>query len=198
MFFPVQPAMADTGRHRRTDMTSDKPAATSGAATDAADFSDVEEQLLSVSGVVVGDDGSTASRDAVLWAAEDAARRGTKLHIVRCWQMTTAPQPTSWQVGYIPPMEGWEGAVLQELNAAWTSLRDGVPELQLHAVHGNPGRVLVEASRDADLIVVGSRGHGRLAELVLGSVAAQVARAAQCPVVIVRPRADRPGEDKSR
>jgi nucleotide-binding universal stress UspA family protein len=176
-------------------MTSDKPAATTSAAPDAADVSDVEEHLGSVLGVVVGDDGSEASRDAVLWAAEDAARRGTVLHVVRCWQMTTAPQPASFEVGYIPPMEDWERAVLQELDAAWTSLRDRVTELQLHAVHGNPGRVLVEASPDADLIVVGSRGHGRLANFVLGSVAAQVAREARCPVTIVRPRADRSGED---
>jgi nucleotide-binding universal stress UspA family protein len=131
----------------------------------------------------------------VLWAAEDAARRGTALHVVRCWQMTTAPTPATFEPGFVPPMEDWERAVLQELDAAWTSLRDRGAELQLHAVHGNPERVLVEASRDADLIVVGSRGHGRLAELVLGSVAAQVAREARCPVTIVRPRADRAGED---
>jgi nucleotide-binding universal stress UspA family protein len=176
-------------------MTSDKPAAPTGAAPDAADFSAVEEHLGSVVGIVVGDDGSEASRDAVLWAAEDAARRGTQLHVVRCWQMTTAPQPASWEVGYIPPMQDWEAAVLQELDAAWTSLRGRVPALQLHAVHGNPARVLVEASHYADLIVVGSRGHGRLADFVLGSVAAQVSREARCPVTIVGPRADHPSGD---
>lgn len=177
-------------------MTSDEPAATTtGSAADTPGFSNVEEHLRSVSGVVVGDDGSETSRDAVLWAAEYAARRGTELHVVRCWQLTTAPQPASFEPGYIPPMEDWEGTVRQELDAAWTTLRDRMPQLQVHAVHGSPGRILVEASRDADLVVVGSRGHGRLAELVLGSVAAQVAREAQCPVTIVPPRADRPRED---
>ncbi|TFV63954.1 universal stress protein [Geodermatophilus sp. DF01-2] len=168
---------------------------TTDAVADSVGAPGVEENLRSVTGVVVGDDGSAASRDAVLWAAEDAARRGAPLHVVRCWQMTTAPQPGSWKVGYIPPLEDWEQAVIRELDAAWASLRDRVPELRLHAVHGRPGRVLVEASRDADLVVVGSRGHGRLADLVLGSVATDVAREAQCPVVIVRPRTDRPGED---
>ncbi len=173
-------------------MISDKPGATTiGAAADATSVSDVEEHLWPVTGVVVGDDGSQASRDAVLWAAEDAARRGTWLHVLRCWQMTTAPQPISFDIGYIPPMEDWESAVRKELDTTWTSLRDRVPELQLHTVHGRPERVLVEASRDADLLVVGSRGHGRLADFVLGSVAAAVAREAHCPVVIVRPRADR-------
>ena len=132
---------------------------------------------------------------AVLWAAEDAARCGTRLHVVRCWQMTTAPQPDSLEVGYVPPLEDWERAVGHGLDAAWASLRERVPELRLHAVHGSPERVLVEASRVADLVVVGSRGHGRLADFVLGSVAAAVSREAQCPVTIVRPRARRPDGD---
>jgi nucleotide-binding universal stress UspA family protein len=144
------------------------------------------DELWLARGVGVGDDGSRTSRSAVAWAAEDAVRRHAPLQVVRCWQMTTAPRPDTWQFGYVPPFSDWERAVLKEMERKWTQLRKQVPDLRLHAVHGAPGRVLVEASKHVDLVVVGSRGHGSLTELLIGSVADRVVREALSPVVVVR------------
>ncbi len=137
-------------------------------------------------GIVVGDDGSGTSQQAVQWAADEAALRGCPLHVVRSWTMSNAPRPASWSFGYVPSRTEYEGAVAEKLQATWSGLADHVPALHLHAVHGDPARILVEGSLGADLVVVGSRGHGRVAEFMLGSVADEVVRAARCPVTIVR------------
>ncbi|CAN5774804.1 hypothetical protein BH20ACT6_BH20ACT6_20660 [soil metagenome] len=139
------------------------------------------------SGIVVGHDGSERSQAAVRWAAEEAAVRGCALHVVRAWTVTHAPRPSTWSFGYVPSLPEYETAVTEVLEDAWQGLREHVPELHLHAAHGKPARIIVEASRGADLVVVGSRGQGRVAEFALGSVADQVAREARCPVVVVRP-----------
>jgi nucleotide-binding universal stress UspA family protein len=75
------------------------------------------------------------------------------------------------------------------------TLREAIPDagdvkLERRVVEGAPAAVLVEDSRDADLLVVGSRGHGGFAQLLLGSVSQQCAHHAKCPVVIARPKAD--------
>jgi len=154
----------------------------------------VLEHLVPTGGVVVGDDGSAASRAAVRWAAEDAARRGAPLHVVRAWSITTAPTPRTWTPGYVPPLTDFEAAVREELERTRRPLVDGLDgldglDVRWHAVHGRPGTVLTTASTGADLLVVGSRGRGELRELLLGSVATAVLHSASCPVVVVRGRA---------
>ncbi|SNS27404.1 Nucleotide-binding universal stress protein, UspA family [Geodermatophilus pulveris] len=151
----------------------------------------VLEHLVPAGGVVVGDDGSPASRAVVRWAADDAARRGAPLHVVRAWSITTAPTPRTWAPGYVPPFTDFEAAVREELERTRRPLVDGREGLDVrwHAVHGRPETVLSTASTGADLLVVGSRGRGELRELLLGSVASAVLHSASCPVVVVRGRA---------
>ena len=136
----------------------------------------------------MGDDGTDTSRAAVRWAALDAVRRGSVLHVVRCWSLVTAPRPATWAVGYVPPLRDWETAVLRQTRRLHAPQLADVEGLDVcwQPVHARPEAVLARASTGADLLVVGSRGRGELTELLLGSVAAAVLHTAACPVVVVR------------
>jgi nucleotide-binding universal stress UspA family protein len=138
--------------------------------------------------IVVGVDHSPGAKAALAFAAEEARLRGATLRAVHAWQYG--------YVGYT----GLEGAVpvaggdINELHAAAqtaldASVRETLPasdvEIDQRVVQGAPAAVLVNESRDADLLVVGSRGHGGFAQLLLGSVSQQCAHHAECPVVIV-------------
>ena len=149
----------------------------------------VTEQLPSVTGVVVGDDCSRNAHVAVRYAVEEAIRRRADLHIVRSWNLTSAPRPSSWAVGYMPSLLEWESAVLAELESEWGSLRSRVPALHLRPVHRSPKDVLIDASDTADLLVIGARGRGgRVRDWVLGSVTDAVLKNALCPVVVIPQR----------
>ena len=159
---------------------------------------DDHERVRIDGGVLVGDDGSVRSRVAVVWAAQDATRRRVTLHVLRAWSMTSAPRPASWAPGYVPALSDWEGAVVEDLNKRCTHLLADTAGVafQVHAVHAPAAQALIEASKGADLLVVGSRGRGGFAGLVLGSVAEQVVRHAHCPVTVVREQVrDGTGQD---
>ena len=146
----------------------------------------VAVELVIDGGVVVGNDGSAAARAALRWAADDAARRATTLHVVRCWSLRTAPRPATWQAGYVPPLEDWDAAVREELLRDRALIGEFTDlDVQWHTVHAGPGPVLARATRNADLVVVGSHGHSELRELLLGSVAEYVLHHAHGPVVVV-------------
>jgi nucleotide-binding universal stress UspA family protein len=153
--------------------------------TDTADARAVVEHLRGLSGVVVGDDGSPAASTAVRWAADDAARRGSPLNIVRNWSISTAPRPPAAARGYAPSVCEFEDAVRERMEEQWASLRDQVPELRLLPVHQQPAKALIEASESADVVVVGASGRGRVARITVGGVAKDVVRHARCPVVVV-------------
>jgi nucleotide-binding universal stress UspA family protein len=156
---------------------------------EAAPKRTVAEHLPSVRGVVVGDDCSKNAHVAVRYAVEEALRRGCDLHVVRSWNLTSAPRPATWAVGYMPSMVEWEDAVLDELEQEWGSLRERLPGLHLRPVHRSPKEVLVDASDTADVIVIGARGRGgRVADWVLGSVADAVLKHSLCPVVVIPQR----------
>jgi len=143
--------------------------------------------------VVVGVDQSDGAKAALAFAHEEARLRNATLRAVHAWQF-----------GYIG-YTGFEGAVpalggdIAELRAAAVAALDatvravlpdpGGVEIEQRVVEGTAGAVLVDESSRADLLVVGSRGHGGFAQLLLGSVGQQCAHHAACPVVIVRPRA---------
>ncbi len=138
--------------------------------------------------VVVGVDGSPASSAALRWAAEEARLRGTKLKVVRAWQFPA--------VGYgdtvaLPPgtVESWGEEATAGLEEQLATVLGPDPQVEIvsEVTEGPAAAVILEAARDAQLVVVGSRGRGGFAGLLLGSVSAQVAHHAPCPVTIVRP-----------
>jgi nucleotide-binding universal stress UspA family protein len=138
--------------------------------------------------IVVGHDGSRSAATAVRWALEHAAAVGGRVRVVRGWSMRRPPRLEHRSVGYVPPIEDFEAAVAADLRADCTGVAGGEPavEVEYVAFRGPASNGLLEAARDADLVVVGARGLGGFRGLALGSVSDQVVRHAPCPVVVVR------------
>jgi nucleotide-binding universal stress UspA family protein len=132
--------------------------------------------------IVVGVDGSDQSRKALRWSARLAGIFGARLDAVAAWEY---PPSFGWSV--IPddwnPSEDTRKMLEQTVTEV---LGDQTPPgLQLEVREGVPARVLLDSSKDAQLLVVGSRGHGGFAGLLLGSVSSNVAEHATCPVLII-------------
>ncbi|WP_242608020.1 universal stress protein [Xylanimonas ulmi] len=137
--------------------------------------------------VVVGVDTSGSSMLALQHAAEVATRTGAVLEAVFAWQITTlAPLPGSW--GWAPPLDEYEGFASDRLDDAIEASGITLPPEQLMRtlVHKSPASALIDASREADRVVVGARGLGGFDRLLLGSVSRQVLEYAACPVTVVR------------
>jgi nucleotide-binding universal stress UspA family protein len=137
--------------------------------------------------IVVGVDGSESSKEALRWALAEARMRGSRVLAVHAWSL-----PAVAAYAYMPSeafdLELLRTSAEERLEAIVAETRDagaGVEVEQL-AVNGLPSKILVEAAEDAEMLVVGSRGHGGFTGLLLGSVSQQCAHHAQCPVVIVR------------
>lgn len=139
--------------------------------------------------VVVGYDGSTASLQAVTWAAVEAGAMNARLTVLYAGPAWT---------------EGFSAAILDEVAASgrrlaqegvdWVCQMEGGVDagpVEARAVLEDPATALLRASRGADLLVVGSRGRGRVAGALLGSVAFAVTSRAECPVVVVRGEVER-------
>jgi nucleotide-binding universal stress UspA family protein len=138
-------------------------------------------------GVVVGDDGSRAATTAVRYAAEEARRRNAPLHVVRAWSIMNAVRPDDVPLGITPSLSELEAATLAaERERVVQLLGDDGTGVVVHVCYGPSAQALIAASETADVLVVGSRGHGGFSSLVLGSVAEQVVRHAAVPVVVVR------------
>jgi nucleotide-binding universal stress UspA family protein len=143
--------------------------------------------------IVVGVDGSEPSREALRWAFDEAKLRRTSLRVLHVW-LPPPPPPPAFEPGVVPvplpqELEAWREAAerfLPRLVDEVLPEREGV-EVELVAEEGFPARELVRHSEQAELLVVGSRGHGGFAALMLGSVSLQVAHHSACPVTIVRP-----------
>ncbi|WP_406065020.1 universal stress protein [Micromonospora sp. NBC_00860] len=137
--------------------------------------------------VLVAVDGSDASRRAADFAAETAVSRGVPLVAVHAYR-----HPGSSGPGDMQPLVYDEAKLRGEqerMLAGWlTGLTEEHRGLRLtcQVVHGRPGSVLAEASRSAQLAVVGGRGRGEVTGLLLGSVSQSMLHHAQCPVVVVR------------
>jgi nucleotide-binding universal stress UspA family protein len=139
--------------------------------------------------IVVGVDGSKGGREALEFAAREASMRKGRLRIVCAWEIP----PAVYSGGLAPTLDQstlsglGEGAetVVREAVAAAKELQSAI-DCEGKAVQGQPAEVLLQEARDADLIVVGNRGHGGFASLLLGSVSHQVVQHAPCPVTVVR------------
>ncbi|MGA2827056.1 MAG: universal stress protein [Streptosporangiaceae bacterium] len=140
-----------------------------------------------MSGIIVGIDGSSHSHIALEWAVQEAAARHVPLTVMTVEQVAA----TGWHGLMVFPTDQHfldeARRAAQELVDKVTQQRDEAdrPQVTVQAVFGLPAERLIEASRDADLVVVGSRGTGGFARLMMGSVSVQVAHHAHCPVVIV-------------
>lgn len=135
--------------------------------------------------VVAGFDGSEPAKDAVHWSLEEGRLRGAAVEVVHTWQIPyLGVYP---YVGDAFDTQLFERAAREMVD---TVLADAdvtglASPVQRTIVNGSPARAILEASKAADLVVVGARGLGGFTGLVLGSVSQQVARHATCPVVVM-------------
>ncbi|MEJ8278176.1 universal stress protein [Pseudonocardia spirodelae] len=142
--------------------------------------------------VVVGVDGSPGAEAVLVHAFEAAAARGVALVAVRAWS-EPAMDPAVVVLLDLAELARAEAA---ELDRALEPLRDKYPAVDVvtHVAHGSPAAALIGASGGAGLVVVGTRGRGPAAGLLLGSVAQALLHHALCPVAVVRPEHDGPVE----
>lgn len=135
--------------------------------------------------LLVGVDGSDESVVALRRAAEMAAATGGSVRAVTCWSYPVLVAAED-AIPFDLLEQGAAEAQGEALTAAFGANR---PErLETAIIQGGASRVLVEESRNADLLVVGSRGHGGFAGLLLGSVSMACAEHAHCDVLVVRGR----------
>lgn len=145
--------------------------------------------------IVVGVDGSEESRAALDWAVEEGRLRQAPVLAIHAWEVPMVPAPT----GLVPPSVEVVGDLTELREDAASLVETMVREIAGDAadveirpltVEDKPVRALLDAAErnDAQMIVVGSRGHGGFVSLLIGSTSDQVARHATCPVVIHRQR----------
>ena len=136
--------------------------------------------------IVAGVDGSSSARSALRWAVRQAKLTGGSVDAVIAWHF-----PASYGgYGMAPFGEGdgdfesWAAKTAADEVAAVAG--DSAVEVRTQVTEGYPARVLLDAANGADLLVVGSRGHGGFAEALLGSVSQHCVHHARCPVVVIR------------
>ena len=143
-------------------------------------------------GIIVGVDGSGHSQRALVRAMKEAAAHHAPLTVLTVHEaiMGFGGGPVVYPED-LAETERVREAAQAETDKALAEASEPRPEsVTVKAVHGFPAQVLVEACRDADMIVLGSRGAGGFGHLMMGSVTSQVAHHASCPILIVPP-ADR-------
>jgi nucleotide-binding universal stress UspA family protein len=135
--------------------------------------------------IVVGVDGSGPSVKALEWAVEQARRTGAKIEAVQAWEV-----PTMYGSGMmvLPGGEEFDKSARRSLEAAVNHALGGRMDVEVehHTVGGHPAKSLIDMSEGADLLVVGSRGHGGFVGSLIGSVSHYCVNHASCPVVVVR------------
>jgi nucleotide-binding universal stress UspA family protein len=134
--------------------------------------------------IVVGVDGSPLSMNALEFAVEEAKLRNGHLHVAYAYPVMERPVTGSTGKDYYEQVEVEAREFLGGIMAGAPST-EGL-EVEWLAVPGNPAEVLIEASRGAALLVIGSRGVGGFKGLMMGSVSTQCVHHSHCPVLVVR------------
>jgi nucleotide-binding universal stress UspA family protein len=134
--------------------------------------------------IIVGVDGSESSISALTWAARQAELTGAELETITTWEWPAA-------FGWAAPLpEGWDPRddAQEVIDEVLAPIKKAHPDVVVRVTlaEGHPAPVLVRASAEAELLVVGSRGHGEFAGMLLGSVSEHCVANAHCPVVVVR------------
>lgn len=140
-----------------------------------------------MSGILVGVDGSGHSQRALDWAAKEAALRNTSLTVLTVHQTVAGfwGGPLHYQGDNTLVQKAAEAAKAATEQVV-ASLGDSRPaSVRVTAVEGFPAEEIINAGADADIIVLGSRGGGGFARMLLGSVSSQVAEHADVPVLIM-------------
>jgi nucleotide-binding universal stress UspA family protein len=148
--------------------------------TPAADLSDT---------IVVGHDGSRHADEAVEYALRLAQRLGSPVLVIRAWTIDTAPHGTLVSEGYVSSFDEGSAKVARILEHDVGAIAAAHPGVRstYRARFGQPASVMIADSVGALMLVLGTRGRGGFASLVLGSVSEQCIRHARCPVLVVRP-----------
>ena len=138
---------------------------------------------------LVAFDGSPSSVAALTWAAQRAPLLNLEIEVVNVWEYAESPLDVAGVgfgsggcVGESDP-KIWSTQILKE---GFSLVFGGAPAgVKATSVEGGAVRTLVELSKGAEILIMGSRGHGKLADLILGSVSASCSAKSKCPVVIV-------------
>jgi nucleotide-binding universal stress UspA family protein len=143
--------------------------------------------------IVVGVDGSSTSRAALRWAVRQAKFTHATVEAVIAWEIPAVVQSYGWAPIYVEEEGDFKGDARKTIDAV---INEEVAPADSNlvrsvVVNGHPAQVLIDTAAGADLLVVGSRGHGTFAEALLGSVSQHCVHHASCPVLIVRSDPDR-------
>lgn len=145
--------------------------------------------MTEISRIVVGVDGSESSRAALQWAYQEAAHHGASLTAVSTWHPPSLPMSPPYGAMTDKDYQSQPKQQALDLLEQLTSdleAREPAVDVRTSIEEGNPAKVLIDRSKEADLLVVGSRGHGGFAGMLLGSVSQHLVAHAECPVVIIR------------
>lgn len=137
--------------------------------------------------VVVGVDGSATARRALEWAVEEARCRRASLEVVQAWHMPYLVGLPYVGVSFDPRGIEEEARAMLEASIASVDTTGLAAPIEPVLVNDGAATAILDTAKGADLVVVGSRGRGGFAGLLLGSVSSRVAQEATCPVVVVRP-----------
>ena len=142
-------------------------------------------------GILVGVDGSHHSHRALGWAMRQAVQQHDPLTV-----LAVRPDPVRpatgiyWGVHSYPEdghnLDAVRKAVQEIVDEVAAEIGERPPEVTVNVVTGDPAEELIKASQGADMLVVGSRGNGGFATLLMGSVSSKVTHHADCPVVVIR------------
>jgi nucleotide-binding universal stress UspA family protein len=138
--------------------------------------------------IVVGVDGSAVSIAALKWAVEEAGRRGCQVHAVNAWH--SDPATTGLARADIIQLRPRSEVLAAQTKLLEGSINDAAAdntdvEIRQLLIESQPGPALVHTAENAELLVVGSHGHTRLAEVLLGSVSSHCVHHASCPVAVI-------------